>query len=250
LRPNGVLRTRYASVYGRALERRGLTKGDKSIQNEGFPDWLKEATPEELRDYFGSMWVQDGNFYVDSNGRARFQVDRAVVLRDPSKEANYEHQELATKEHADLVYEFGKPKKGANFKGLHELSFGGLKDLKEHDDERIAQNAQSLQDIVSRTKSELLRDEQEGLASMGVMTTPYIARLTYSENTDRLSVLYHVSTATQDDAMRVAFLCPPDDVRKLAKVREWMESRVEKRECVRSQLKSEGLLRGDELNDN
>jgi len=85
---------------------------------------------------------------------------------------------------------------------------------------------------------------------MGVMTTPYIARLTYSENTDRLSVLYHVSTATQDDAMRVAFLCPPDDVRKLAKVREWMESRVEKRECVRSQLKSEGLLRGDELNDN
>ena len=250
LRPNGVLRTRYASAYGRALERRGLTKGDKSIQNEGFPDWLREATPEELRDYFGPMWVQDGNFYVDRNGRARFQVDRAVVLRDPSKEATYDHQQLATKEHADLVHEFGTPKKGVDFKGLYELSFGGLKDLKYHDDESIAQTAQSLQEIVERTKCELLRDEQEGLASMGVMTKPYIARLTYSENTDRLSVLHHVSTATQDDAMRVAFLCPPEDVRKLADVREWMKSQDKRREQIRNQLESEGLLNGDELSDN
>ncbi|TFG27750.1 hypothetical protein EU528_12310 [Candidatus Thorarchaeota archaeon] len=249
LRLNGVLRTRYASAYGRALERRGLTKGDKSIQNEGFPEWLKEATPEELRDYYGPMWAQDGNFYIDRKGSARFQVDRAVVLRDPSKEVTYEHQELATKEHAELVHEFGKPKKGANFKGLHELSFGGLRDLKEHDDERIARIAQSLEEIVEHTRSKLLRDEREGLASMGVMTTPYIARLTYSENSGRLSVLYHVSTATQDDAMRVGFLCPPEDIRKLADVRKWMKSQDKRRERIRNQLESEGLLNGAELND-
>jgi len=131
LRPNGVIRTRYASAYGRALERQGLTKGDKSIQNEGLPVWMKEAAPEILVSYLGPLWAQDGNFYVDSDRRARFQWDRGVVLRDPSKEQNYNHESTLSDRHAQLIKNHGRSKDSEGFNPTHKITKSKLEELED-----------------------------------------------------------------------------------------------------------------------
>jgi hypothetical protein len=224
-----------------------LTSGDKSLQNEGFPDWLKDASPKEKRNYYGPMWAQDGNFYIDPDGRVRFQWDRGVVLRDPAKSEQYGFDPVATKEQADLVREFGTPKEGDGFEGLFDLSLGRLKELKSHHDSRIAETATSLHEIAETTKSKLLIDEIDGLDSQGIEARPYLAKVTFSEKSGRLSTLWHGSTATKDDAMRTAILCPPEDIRKYSDAREWMMSDHARRNRVKKQLKKEGLMTGDEL---
>jgi hypothetical protein len=244
---NGLIRTRYTSAFGRVLERRGLTSGDKSLQNEGFPDWLKDASPVEKRDYYGPMWAQDGNFYKDPSGHVRFQWDRGVVLRDPSKSDKYEIEPLATQEHANLVREFGTPKESDGFEGLYDLSLGRLKELEKHYDEDTARTAKSLREIATSTKSELLEDEISGLGSMGIEAKPYLRQVTYSEKSGRLSILWHGSTTTKDSAMRTAIFCPPRDVRKYSDARDWMMSDHDRRNRVKKQLMKEGLMTGDEL---
>ncbi len=83
-----------------------------------------------------------------------------------------------------------------------------------------------------------MTDEQEGLASMGIETKEYLVELTYSENTGRLSALWHYETRGKDDAMRVAVHCPPDDHVKRAKVERWMnrESESDRRKRIEDEL--------------
>ncbi|MFW9888590.1 MAG: hypothetical protein ACFFER_10430 [Candidatus Thorarchaeota archaeon] len=249
IRPDGNIRTRYASTFGRALERKGLTSGDKCLQNNGFQDWLKNACPEVKRKYYGPLWAEDGNFNNGSKGHPRFQWDRAVVLRDPAKSENYDFEPLATQEHADLVSEFGILKESDCFEGIYGLTIGRLKKLTSHPDDRIAQTAQSLYDVAINTESELLNDEIDGLGSLSIEAKPYLVKVNFSEKTGRLSSLWHASTLTKDDAMRTAILCPPEDIRKYSDVRLWMMSEDDLKNRVRTQIREEGQMTGDELNE-
>jgi antitoxin (DNA-binding transcriptional repressor) of toxin-antitoxin stability system len=218
---NGVIRTRYSSTFGRLLENRGLTKGDKTLQNEGWPDWMKEVPSEALTNYYGSLWAEDGCFVTEKGGhRVSFSVDRGTV------------------EMAKLVRDRGDESKEGPFGGLFKLSSGTLKELENSPDAHISQVAQQLRGIVKDKKPQLMMDEKEGLAKLGIKTSEYFLNLTYSENTERLSTLWRYQTSTKDDAMRVAIKCPPDDEVKRAKVEKWMwsESESERRERVQSEI--------------
>ncbi|MHA1882310.1 MAG: hypothetical protein ACTSUO_04620 [Candidatus Thorarchaeota archaeon] len=235
---NGVSRIRFSSTFGRLIEQRGMLKGDKTFQNQGFPDWLKESPPEVLQKYFGPMWAQDGNFYIDNEGRVRFQVDRGVVLRDPGKSEIYGITHRATLEHVDLVCRHGTKKEDVRFGIRRQMTNGRLKELENSSDCDIARIAASLRVVVDSNKSELMNDEMEGLGSLGIKTADYFAYLTYYENTGRLSTLWHCTTRTKDDAMRVGIMCPPEDVLKRKLVEDWMEN-----EPVRRQRIMDGLTK-------
>jgi len=84
-----------------------------------------------------------------------------------------------------------------------------------------------------------MNDERRLLRGLGVSTTePYVQGVYYYEGSERISVLYHAATSTKDDAMRVAFQCPPDDEVKRAKVEKWMwsESESERREQIQQEI--------------
>jgi hypothetical protein len=224
LRPNGVIRTRYASAYGRALERRGLTKGDKTLQNEGWPQWLNESTGLPNLEYYRSLWVQDGNFKLDKNGRVAFQVDRGVVLRDPKKSQDYGIENAASEKMAEFVRDHGDRTENELFKVQYKVTKGSLDNLAQSMDAEVSQIASELKLIVNDNPPKLMVAEQNGLRHHRIETREYFAYLTYSENTGRLSGLWHYETASKKDTMRVALKCPPDDVRKKAKVERWVES--------------------------
>ncbi len=232
IRPNGVIRTRYASAYGRALERRGLTKGDKTLQNEGWPQWLDESTGIENLEYYRSLWVQDGNFKFDINGRAAFQVDRGVVLRDPKRALEYGIENTASEKMAEFVRDKGNRSEDELFKVRYKLTKGTLDDLTYSTDAEVSQIARELKTIVNDNPPKLMVAEQNGLRQHGIETREYFAYVTYSENTGRLSGLWHYETSTLKDTMRVALKCPPDDIRKRSKVERWVESRPDLKEKI------------------
>ena len=228
---------RYSPTFGRLLENRGLTKGDKTLQNEGWPDWLKQLSPELLTFYYEALWAEDGCFTVRKNGRAIFEVIRGVVLRDPSK-SDYGIVDVATKEHVRLVREEGE-RKDTELLGVHYiLRTGKLKELEHSPDSDIADCAKELRKIVQKNPPKLMEDEQNGLASMGIQTIEYFVRLNYYEKTGRLSARWQYGTRTKEDAMRVAFKCPPDDDVKRRKVEKWMwsESESERRERIQREI--------------
>ena len=73
---------------------------------------------------------------------------------------------------------------------------------------------------------------------MGIQTIEYFVRLNYYEKTGRLSARWQYETRTKEDAMRVAFKCPPDDDVKRRKVEKWMwsESESERRERIQREI--------------
>ena len=239
IQPNGVIRTRYASAYGRALEGRGLTKGDKTLQNEGWPQWLEESTGIPNLEYYRSLWVQDGSFIVDKNGRAVFKVDRGVVLRDPKKSLEYDIENAASEEMAEFARDHGDRTESKLFNVRFELKHGTLEELEESKDENVAVLANELRSVVMDTKPKLLIAEQNGLKKHGIETREYFVYLTYSENTGRLSALWHYETGTKKDAMRVALKCSPDDIHKSRKVERWVESQPDLKKEIEHEIEGE-----------
>ncbi len=239
IRPNGVIRTRYSCVLGRALERRGLTKGDKTLQNEGWPQWLDESSGISNLEYYRSLWVQDGNFKLDKSGRVAFQVDRGVVLRDPRKSLGYGIENAASEKMAEFVRDKGNRSEDELFKVRYKLTKGTLDDLTYSTDAEVSQIASELKTIVNDNPPKLMVAEQRGLRQHGIETREYFAYLTYSENTGRLSGLWHYETGTKMDAMRVALKCSPDDIRKRSKVERWVKSRPDLKEKVEHETEGE-----------
>ena len=235
----GVIRTRYSSTFGRLLETRGLTKGDKTLQNEGWPDWMKKISPTALADYYGALWAEDGSFVTEQRShRAVFRVDRGTVLRDPNRNVEYGTKNKASEEMAKLVRDHGDESVEGPFGGLFKLNAGKLEELENSSDAHISLVAQKLREIVEDNKPQLMMDEQEGLEKLGIKTSEYFLNLTYSNNTERLSALWGYQTSTKDDAMRVATKCPPDDEVKRGKVEKWMRSEFEsvRRERVQREI--------------
>ncbi|TET08849.1 MAG: hypothetical protein E3J86_09815 [Candidatus Thorarchaeota archaeon] len=236
---NGVIRTRYSSTFGRLLENRGLTKGDKTLQNEGWPDWIKRISPEALTNYYGALWAEDGSFVTEQRShRASFRVDRGTVLRDPKRSVEYGMKNIASEEMAKLVRDHGDESKEGPFGGLFKLNSGKLEELENSPDAHTSQVARQLRGIVKDNKPQLMMDEQEGLEKLGIKTSEYFLSLTYSDNTERLSTLWGYQTSAKDDAMRVATKCPPDDEVKRAKVEKWMKSEFEseRREKIKREI--------------
>ena len=236
---NGVIRTRYSSTFGRLLENRGLVAGDKAIQNKGVHESVLDGTPETKRKYLGPMWAQDGNFYVRPDGWPKFQWERGVALRDPSKEQTYSHESSLSDRHAELIKKHGNPKDSEGFNPTHKITKNKLEGLEDSSDLETAGNATEILEAILDNPSYLMNDERRLLKDFGVQTSkPYVQGVYYYEGSERISVLYHTRTKTKDDVMRVALQCLPEDVVKRNKVEDWMKSEPARLARVKGELEN------------
>lgn len=233
---HGVTRIRYSSTFGRVLEDCGLTCGDRTYQNLGWPRWLKDASKETKLSYFGPMFQQDGSFRLDKQGHASFQVSRGIALRDHGKSKIYGLEDVASPEQADFVRAHGNWKHDVRFGERRRLTKGRLDELENNPNENISNMAKTLKVLVDENKPNLMLDEQKGLNDCGIVTKAYFAYLTYFEKTRRLSALWQYATRTKDDAMRVGILCPPDDFLKKGKVQSWMYGEKDRMQRVLDEL--------------
>ncbi len=239
---NGMIRIRFPTIVGRMLARLGMPVGDKALSCTGLPRFIKEALFPVICEYFRLMWVEDGNFNVDSEGRrARFQWDRGVTFRDPSKATKYEFPSLVSDDHIVLVHRHGDENKDKTFGKTYTLTTEKLNELcwaKESEDALIAT---SLNELIEHSPPKIMEDEIELLMKLGVSTKKYLVEVNFYKGTGRLSALWTASTCRQEDTMRAALLTSPDDIEKLSAVMKWVFQQKERKQDVEHTLAVEGI---------
>ncbi|MBS3793911.1 MAG: hypothetical protein KGY80_03395 [Candidatus Thorarchaeota archaeon] len=239
---NGMIRIRFPTIVGRMLARLGMPLGDKALSCTGLPRFIKEASFPVICEYFQQMWVEDGNFSVVSEGcRARFQWDRGVTFRDPSKATKYDFQSLASDDHIALVRRHGDKHQDKTFGETSTLTLGKLNELCGTKETNETMNAKSLKELIENNPPNLMEDEIELLAKLGVSAKKYVVEVNFYEGTGRLSALWRALTCRQEDTMRAALLTPPDDMEKLSDVMRWVFQQEERKQDVEHDLAAEGI---------
>jgi len=241
----GVTRIRYTSVVGKLLEKRGMTVGDKAMCNDDLPEFIREGSPETVCVYFSQMWAEDGSFAVRPNqsNLGGFRWDRAVALHDPTKNARYGLDLGITQKHIELVRKFGDRITNDLFGPQRHLTGRSLRNLGNSPNESVSSYACELHNIVLENPNRLMVSEMRMLKEkLGIMTTPYLARITFYEGTGRLSSLWSAQTNSNMDAIRAAILTTPDDIKKKRATEEWLRTRRNQVQVAKKKLEEEGLL--------
>ena len=240
---NGVTRLWYTPALGKALERQGMPVGDKAIQNSGLSKIVTGGGIHEKSGYIGQMIAQDGNPNLGTKGDETFQWYRSIALYDIKKGVKYLQTSEVTSEQLDLVQKHGTFKEEfGSFGPRTDLSKGKLDEIMNSHVKIDANQATNLIGLAQSTIPKLMNDEVEILRDMGVESTPNLAGLTLHHKSGRLSARWIAQTNTVEDAMRLALLAPPDDIRKRKQVDEWISSRHRLREKVEQKLKKEGYM--------
>jgi hypothetical protein len=222
-----VCQIQFASVFGRALKKRGFPVGDKCFLNIGLPDFIKNGSLQTVCVYFSNMWPEDGCFvFTGSNNRGEFKWGRSVVIRNPSKELEYERSMEVTDVHLAFLKEYGthiKEDIDNDFKEKIELTAPMLDELTKSENSRISSIANEIKDIVYDNQPKLLLDEIEVLHKIGIHAIPRFIEIDYFVETSRVSVAWSGRIQRKTDVMRTSLQMLPDDIRKSAKVKEWMK---------------------------
>jgi len=113
------------------------------------------------------------------------------------------------------------------FKDKFELAATTLEELAKSQDLGISSIAKEIKDIVYNNQPKLLLDEIKVLRKTGVHATPRFREINYFIDTGRVSTAWSGRILRKADVMRTALQMLPDDIRKSAKVRDWMRLHLE-----------------------
>ncbi|TFH11653.1 MAG: hypothetical protein E4H14_00410 [Candidatus Thorarchaeota archaeon] len=223
---NNEKQTQFASVFGRALRKRGFPAGDKCIQSIGLPEFIMHGSPEVVFTYFRNLWPEDGCFSIEYHRNiGYFTWDRSVVIKDPAKESEYGFESLVTDDHLELFEKYGTRVEEDLENGFKEeiyLTPTILEELTKSKNFDVSSLAKELNEIVLSNQSQLLNDEIETLRRAGVHANQRLLKLTYQIESSRVSISRRGKIYRKRDVMRTALQMLPDDIRKSAKVEEWM----------------------------
>ncbi len=239
-RDEQVTQIQFACVFGRALERRGFPAGDKSILNTGLPEFIMNGSLQTICTYFSNLWPEDGCFTIEYlRNIGYFMWDRSVVVRDPAKESEYGFKSVVTDDHLSLFEKYGthvEEDLKSGFKEEIYLTATTLEELTKSENSDVSSLAKELKEIVFSNQSRLLNDEIEALRKTGVHANQRLMKLSYHIESSRVSISRRGKIYRKKDVMRTALQMLPDDIRKSAKVEEWMNLRPELRREVEREL--------------
>jgi transcriptional regulator with XRE-family HTH domain len=241
---NGIWKIRFPTVVGRMLERVGVTAGDSCIQNNGLPEFVLKGSLRVKCVYLSQLWVEDGCFSKSRrNPYPAFLWKRTVVLYDVSKAHMYDVKGEIGKNLIYLFNEHGDEKESATPGKSPDIfiSRKKLQGLRRHENPEIASAADKLWKLANCSESKLLNDEIKILEDLGVSIDPRLIRVTYYEDSGRISAEWAGRVFNPEDVMLICLLAPPDDKRKRESVEEWVKSEPLLEKKVLGQIEDEGL---------
>jgi len=149
---NGTIDIRYPSVIGRMLEKRGFTVGDKTVQNNGVPEFILNGDIEVVVEYLRQLWAEDGHFISGNGHRTRFGWTRSVSLLDPQKDVKYGIDCGITEEMIQFIHDHGDYREpfSKTSSSKYVLSGGTLRKLERSDDIAVAMMAKSFSALLDR----------------------------------------------------------------------------------------------------
>ncbi|MHA2092615.1 MAG: hypothetical protein ACW98K_17350, partial [Candidatus Kariarchaeaceae archaeon] len=218
------------SVVGRLLVKVGMTTGDKAIHNTPLPDIVKEASPENKKQYLRELISEDGSFHVDADGNGEFQWYRSVVLHAGNKAERYNHEPLISEEEIQLIInkaeqtnlDYGNEGEKTS---MYLLRIGYLKHLITEKDSKISSTAKRLLESIESNPPQLLEDERKLCDELGIETRVYATGVRFFPTSGRVSASWQSQTAKDKDAERWARIARPTDKRKGAKSDKWLQGR-------------------------
>lgn len=245
-----VIRTRFPTVMGRALIRKGMPAGDKAIHNVGLPEWLLNSDINAARIYISNMWPEEASFYSKTpTSTGRLQWTRGIALYDPTKANNYRIEGTPPEKYVWLVKKHGKFKDDAPLGPRYRLTGRELSRLQSHGNEKTSKSARALRNEVLQHKSNLQLDERLLLRKMGINSSDYLVSVNLYVGSGRLSSTWSAYTNTKEDAMRVVILTPSYDTVKRPKADFWKNANPVLRNEILKKLIREGLLSDTEHYD-
>ncbi len=219
---------------GRAFLIWEFTAGDKPLQNNRLSIHIRNASIADVKVYFEELIPEDGYF----TPHAGFSWSRSVVLNPGNKREKYHIASLVGMEEINLVRDYGDTH--WKERQLIGISLTNLREMGGSEDEQIALAANSLLMAIHANPSALMNDEIKLLSRLKINAHPYPKDIVYSNRTGRFSVNWTTYVFKNEDKMRWALLCPPNDKVKREKVAEWVQDNQDLAIEVKEQLQSEG----------
>ena len=209
------------TIIGRILQQMGLQSGNKTRHNPKLGrEFLDAMTWEVARAFTEDTIPEDGTVRA-----GRISCTHSVMLL--SHIGNDE---------VDLIKKHGK-QEGDSWR----LPIGKLKKLRNSKDAKIAQTAKRLYQIVRNNPSNQIDDEKQIVESLGVNLVDSPVSVHYHGITGNVTVSWRWTTAGEKEAMKLAIIAPPNDVRKRAILKRWLLENSAEVERLFKELASQGL---------
>ncbi|MHA1638117.1 MAG: hypothetical protein ACTSUO_04145 [Candidatus Thorarchaeota archaeon] len=214
---------RLPHVLGRLMIKLGIPSGDKSIQSYGLPDFILNGSPEIMRAYLEEVIPEDGSVKIYDKSKA-ICIGRNAILYDIEKGERYRFEQKLTMAQVQFIKRHGKNKKGM-IKGKI-LNVGKLRALSKSDRPKISDVASEILQIAYNNPVVLLNHEQIIIQKLGMTCQePKLSQITWCEKTGRVSSTWRLNVCNLLSIAKWGLLASPNDLRKKAKLVDWMKSR-------------------------
>ncbi len=208
-------------IIGIILQKMGLKPGNKTKHNPQLNREFLEAMTWEVACAFTADTIPE-----DGSVRAgRISCNHSIML-----------QFGIGKDEIDLIKDHGK-KEGPRWR----LPVGKLKKLRDSKDAKTAQAAKRLYQLVTDNPSNFIQDEKQIVESLRVRLSVSPVSVHYHRKSGNVTVSWRWTTAGEKEAMKLAIIAPPNDVRKRAILKKWLRDNTEDAERVFKELESQWL---------
>ncbi|MDF1537437.1 MAG: hypothetical protein P1Q69_00835 [Candidatus Thorarchaeota archaeon] len=230
---DGYIQQNVPSPMGKVLEYWGVQPGNKSFHNTGLSPAVLGSSLEAALKYLEDLIPQDGSF------SSAFEWTRCIAIRGGREGIPYGFESKISDRCVNLLksHEYTK----IDSKGNHRITIRNLDTLLQNDNPEIAAIAEEIMSAVFNFPCNLILDEKEIAERADIKVNEVPREVRYYPKTGKVTVAWVARTASVDDTIRWALLCPPNDVRKKFKVEKFLEKRKDAVERIMNELKSEGF---------
>ena len=165
--------------------------------------------------------------WIGPDGRIQLSRTNALYAGSKTVEYNFETQ-LSTNALRFLKEsrEMKSLKKKEGFERIREkyITMGRLKRLAEDPDNESSIIAHEILEVIMNNRNRLLDDEVEIMKSFGVRVSVNPLRVSYHENSDRITITWGADIQRRDSKIRCALAFPPNHPHKIKNTRIFLSS--------------------------
>jgi len=232
LEKDNLYRCHMPIIIGRILQQMGLQSGNKTRHNPQLDREFLEAMTWEVACAFTADTIPE-----DGSVRAgRISCTHSMMLKYGAKNNKYGFLSLVGNDEIKLIKKHGK-RDGDSW----NIPIGKLKKLRDSDNSKEAQTASKLYRIVFENPSNQINDETQIIESLGVELSVAPICVHYHKKTGNVTVSWRWTTAGEKEAMKLAIIAPPNDVKKKSILGKWLLENPEETEKMYRELRSQDI---------
>ncbi|MFW9888257.1 MAG: hypothetical protein ACFFER_08750 [Candidatus Thorarchaeota archaeon] len=236
LNPKLVKRDNYYISYfpaplGMMLQHWGMPAGDRTIQNPGLFSWIFDFCWEALCAFMEDLIPQDGS--VRSNV---ISWSHSHALHPGDKIRRYKTEHLIGTQEIELIKKHGRKEKYC-----WVLSLAKLRELEESEDPKEAKSASFLLKVLYDNPNKLSEDGKKIAEKLEIKISIDPSNIRYYRRSGRVSIAWTARTKGVLQAMKLAIIAPPNDVKKRTLLRNVLRRKSKFVEQALLELRDSGV---------